>query len=68
MMNELKEKDSFYKNVISNLPPKQRIDYCLQQIDKAQLTLIRNKNMLNESVEEQLKQIIECAQKEIKSL
>ncbi len=54
-MPELKEMDSVYKNVISNLPMKQQISYCEQLIDKAQLTLIRNSKLLNETVEEELK-------------
>lgn len=67
-MTELKEMDSFYKNVIYNLPTKQQISYCEQLIDKAQLTLIRNSKLLNETVEEELKKIIEAAQHEIKIL
>lgn len=67
-MPELKEMDSFYKNVISNLPMKQQISYCEQLIDKAQLTLIRNNKLLNETVEAELKKIIEAAQQEIKIL
>lgn len=67
-MPELKEMDSFYKNVISNLPSKQQISYCEQLIDKAQLTLIRNSKLLNDTVEEELKKIIEAAQQEIKKL
>ncbi len=67
-MPELKEMDSVYKNVISNLPMKQQISYCEQLIDKAQLTLIRNSKLLNETVEAELKKIIEAAQQEIKIL
>lgn len=67
-MPELKEMDSVYKNVISNLPMKQQMSYCEQLIDKAQLTLIRNSKLLNETVEEELKKIIEAAQQEIKIL
>lgn len=67
-MPELKEMDSFYQNVISNLPSKQQISYCEHLIDKAQLTLIRNSKLLNETVEEELKKIIEAAQQEIKKL
>lgn len=54
-MSELKEMDSFYKNVIANLPVKQQISYCEQLIDKAQSTLIRNHKLLNKTVEEELK-------------
>lgn len=61
----LNEKDSVYKNVISNLSLKEKISYCEQLIDRAQLTLMRNRSMINESIEDQLKQIIEAAQKEI---
>lgn len=64
----LKELDSFYKNVITNLPAKQQISYCEQLIDKAQLTLIRNSKLLSEIVEDELKKIIEAAQQEIKKL
>ena len=67
-MKKLKEMDSVYKNVISNLPMKQQISYCEQLIDKAQLTLIRNSKLLNETVEAELKKIIEAAQQEIKIL
>ncbi len=67
-MRELKEMDSFYKNVITSLPVKQQILYCEQLLDKAQLTLIRNRKMLNETVEAELKNIIEATQLEIKFL
>lgn len=67
-MSELKEMDSFYKNIIASLPVKQQISYCEQLIDKAQLTLIRNRKLLNKTVEEELKKIIEAAQYEIKIL
>ncbi|MBI4947581.1 MAG: hypothetical protein HY840_14405 [Bacteroidetes bacterium] len=68
MSESLSEIDSLYKEVISKLPPKERIAHCEHLIDKAQLNLIRNKKYLNKTVEEQLVNIIKAAQQEIKNL
>ncbi|MHB8261193.1 MAG: hypothetical protein ACYDCN_11390 [Bacteroidia bacterium] len=66
--SELKEIDSLYRNVISSLPLKDRISYCEQLIDKAQLSIIRNKKFISKELAEQLKTIIEAAQFEIKQV
>ncbi len=68
MHQELKDMDSIYQNVISSLPLKERVTYCEQLIDKAQLSLLRNKKFLTSIIQNQLANIIEAAQKEIKQI
>ena len=65
---QLKEIDSFYQNIISTLPVKERVKYCEQLIDSAQLTLIRNKKYLGEIIKVNLQNTIEAAQNEIRRL
>lgn len=60
--------DSVYENTISKLPKKERIEYCENLIDKAQLNLVRNKKHINKNLEEQLYQLILAAQTELQNL
>lgn len=60
--------DSIYKNTISSLPNQERITYCENLIDKAQLNLVRNVKYIDNKLAQQLKAIIIAAQSELKNL
>ena len=60
--------DSLYKNNISSLPHNERIIYCENLIDKAQLNLVRNKKHIHINLAQQLNEIIVAAQWELKNL
>lgn len=67
-MKVLTEVDSIYKNAISGLSVKERVAYCENLIDKAQLNLVRNKKFLDAKLTEHLLEIIAAAQCELKIL
>lgn len=60
--------DSPYKNTISALPHTERITYCENFIDKAQLNLVRNKKYIDNNLVQELNAIIVAAQLELKNL
>ena len=60
--------DSLYKNTISSLPRHERITYCENLIDKAQLNLVRNIKYIDNNLAQQLKALIVAAQCELKNL
>lgn len=67
-MKLLNDMDSLYKNTISSLPHTERITYCENLIDKAQLNLVRNNIYIDNNLAQQLKAIIVAAQCELKNL
>ena len=64
-MSTLEQIDSLCKNTISKLPQKEKLKYCENLIDKAQLNLVRNKKYITEDLESQLTAIVFAAQYEI---
>lgn len=67
-MSSLEKIDSLYKNTISKLPQKEKIKYCEDLIDKAQLNLVRNKRHITAELENQLTILIFAAQAEISNI
>ena len=67
-MATLIELDELYKTTISKLPAESRLSYCIKHLDKIQSVLAKNAGALDRQQKEQLKEIIEAAQKEIKKL
>jgi hypothetical protein len=67
-MATLIELDELYKTTISKLPAESRLSYCIKHLDKIQSVLAKNAGALDRQQKEQLKEIIEATQKEIKKL
>jgi len=64
----LSDIDELYKQTVSKLPKKERLDYCDLYIDKAQLILAKNGRLLSDNQKDNLQQMIQAAQREIKKL
>ncbi len=60
--------DELYKSTISKLPKEDRLSYCNQRLDKAQLILEKNKDILDDQQKTALKELIKAAQDEIKRI
>lgn len=67
-MKTLSDFDSIYDSTVSQLPKEQRIWYCTRQLDKFQLMLVNNSKHLDAQLKENLKDMIEATQVEIKRL
>jgi hypothetical protein len=67
-MKTLSDFDQLYKTTISNLPVPQRIWYCTRSLDKLQLMMVKNSKLLDAQLKENLKDMIEATQAEIKKL
>ena len=67
-MATLLELDELYKTTICKLPDESRLSYCIKHLDKIQSVLAKNAGALDRQQKEQLKEIIEATQKEIKKL
>jgi|GEM_PF-4919520 len=67
-MATLIELDELYKTTISKLPAESRLSYCIKHLDKIQSVLAKNAGALDRQQKEQLKEIIEATQKEIRKL
>ena len=67
-MATLTELDELYKTTISKLPVESRLSYCIKHLDKIQSVLTKNASALDRQQKEQLKEIIESTQKEIRKL
>ncbi|MDO8998436.1 MAG: hypothetical protein Q7W45_01630 [Bacteroidota bacterium] len=67
-MESLEQIDSLYNTTISKLPKKERVEYCENLIDNAQLNLVRNKKHINKELENQLYNLILSAQAELNKL
>ena len=67
-MPKLSELDDLYKTTVSKLPKADRLSYCNQRLDKAQYILEKNLGLLNSAQKNQLKEMIEAAQNEIKEV
>lgn len=67
-MATLMEFDELYKTTVSKLPVESRLSYCIKHLDKIQSVLTKNASALDRQQKEQLKEIIEATQKEIRKL
>jgi DNA repair exonuclease SbcCD ATPase subunit len=67
-MAALAEIDELYNTTISKLPIESRLSYCIKHLDKIQSVLTKNMDILHPEQKEQLKKMIEAAQKEINKL
>ncbi|MDO9184400.1 MAG: hypothetical protein Q7W13_00190 [Bacteroidia bacterium] len=67
-MATLLDLDILYKTTISKLPTESRLSYCIKHLDKIQSVLTKNASALDRKQKEQLKEIIEATQKEIRKL
>jgi hypothetical protein len=67
-MATLLDLDVLYKTTISKLPTESRLSYCIKHLDKIQSVLTKNASALDRKQKEQLKEIIEATQKEIRKL
>lgn len=67
-MANLIEFDELYKTTISKLPVESRLSYCIKHLDKIQSVFTKNATALDRQQKEQLKEIIEATQKEIRKL
>lgn len=60
--------DALYKQTVSKLPDKDRLDYCEHYIDKAQNIMAKNGARLSDKQNKLLQQMIQTAQREIKKI
>ena len=67
-MTELADIDELYNTTISKLPIESRLSYCIKHLDKIQSVIAKNMDILHPEQKEQLKKMIEAAQKEINKL
>jgi len=67
-MPTLADLDSLYKTTISKMPTADKLSYCNQTLDKAQYILQKNIAILDKFQKDQLGQMIQAAQDEIKRL
>ena len=67
-MKTLSDFDQLYKSTISELPKDQRLWYCTRSLDKLQLMFAKNSTLLDVQLKENLKEMIEATQEEIKKL
>ena len=67
-MKTLSDFDQLYKTTVSNLPKNERLWYCTRSLDKLQLMLVKNSGLLDVQLKENLKEMIEATQEEIKKL
>ena len=64
-MAALADIDELYTITISKLSIESRLSYFIKHLDKIQSVLTKNMNILHPEQKEQLKKMIEAAQKEI---
>lgn len=67
-MAELLDLDLLYKTTICKLPTQSRLSYCIKHLDKIQSVLTKNASTLGKQQKEQLREIIEATQNEIRKL
>jgi len=67
-MIRLEDYDPLYKSTISQLPAEQSLWYCTRQLDKLQMMLMNNSNLLDTQLKENLRKMIEATQAEISRL
>jgi hypothetical protein len=67
-MKNLSDFDQLYKTTVSNLPKQERLWYCTRSLDKLQLMLIKNSSLMDIQLKENLREMIEATQEEIKRL
>jgi hypothetical protein len=67
-MKTLADLDNLYKTTIIKLPSDARLWYCTRHLDKLQLLLANNVDILDNEQKEEIKEIIQVTQEEIKHI